>query len=157
LLLLPQIGYRHVDFRKLQPSMVLFNLRSFVGRYVAGPGEPGKDATQLLADIGACLGTEIFGSEIFRALSGSSSLTALLALPNNTRSQATGRTGRFALERLNRLAEAQSELEDILAIFEEAGDHSMKGKVLSSLASVFFAKGDPRHAAIQARRALVPK
>jgi len=56
------------------------------------------------------------------------------------------------LRRLKRLEEAETELEDILPIFE--GDHLMKAKVLSSFASVFDAKGDSRQAAEQERRAL---
>ena len=75
-----QVGYQHVEFRELQPAMVegLFDLRSFVGRYVAGPGEAGKNAAQLVADIGAFLGREILGLEIYEQLSGGATLCVQL-------------------------------------------------------------------------------
>jgi len=52
-----QIGHQHIDFKKLQASMVegLFDLHGFVGRYAAGPGEPGRNAAQLVADIEAVI------------------------------------------------------------------------------------------------------
>ncbi len=70
-----QIGYNEVDIRSFATStrQGLFDLREFVRRYAARPGETGRTAEGWVAELGVSLAEELLGVEIFGALSKSTS------------------------------------------------------------------------------------
>lgn len=70
-----QIAYNAVDIRNIAAStrQGLFDLREFVHTYAARPGESGRTDEELVTDLGVSLAEDVLGSEIFVALSKSTS------------------------------------------------------------------------------------
>ncbi|CAG1002439.1 hypothetical protein MYXO_03130 [Myxococcaceae bacterium] len=58
------------------------------------------------------------------------------------------------LQALKDYGPAQAELENLLELFDSAGDHCLKAKILGTLASLFDDLGDANQAVTQERRAL---
>jgi tetratricopeptide (TPR) repeat protein len=70
-----QIAYNEVDIRNIAAAtrQGLFDLREFVQTYAARPGESGRTAEEMVADLGVSLAEDVLGAEIFGALSKSTS------------------------------------------------------------------------------------